>query len=276
MAYSAALSQLLAGRATVCGSVLPTHEAQQRLYTSAKVQERESLLAQHGGSAMYAVDCTKAHEHPELCSAVLLGDGFDEVHFNFPHLGYSQQAERGGEWSRAQQHVDFFKKMFASLRHVQPAKGVMRLTLTPTPPYSIKEVKKAAMSSGYVFEEERPFDHRRFQGYHPAWGDDRDLSKPGTSQYGTEGRQLCFRNAWCHACEVPCTGLEQLTQHLLTKKHAIGLRKYAAKRRALQSGEPPAPAPVSKKKKRKAAAAQQESASPGGAPASKRANVALL
>ena len=249
MAYSAALSAMVKG-ADVYGSVLPTREAQERLYTKEAVDKREATVKGNGGDVFYGVDCTKVHEHEVLKDSVILGSGFDEVHFNFPHLGYSQQAERGGKWSRANVHIEFFKKMFASLKAIQPTEGIMKLTLTSTPPYSIKEVKKAAISSGYVFEEELKFNHQNFAGYHPAWGDDRDLSKPGTSGYGEEGRQLCFRHLSCHPCTLSCTGAEQLAQHLKTIKHQQGIRKYRARLRTVK-GEAQPVKPVQKKKKKK-------------------------
>ncbi|KAJ9443715.1 25S rRNA (uridine-N(3))-methyltransferase [Diplonema papillatum] len=230
LSYSAALAEKQAGQCVVSGSVLPSKEGQTRLYGAGTVADKEDRLRKASGHVLYSVDATQLQ--PTL--AVVLGtaavEPFDEIHFNFPHLGYSQQAERGGSWSRAGLHVDFFKKMFSSLSGVQSTGGTFKLTLTPNPPYSIKDVKVTATNAGYSFVREVAFESAEYPGYHPAWGDDRDIIKGGTSAYGSKGgRQLVFENCCCAACGLLCKGKEQIAQHLLSKKHAIALRKARAK-----------------------------------------------
>eukprot|EP00754_Rhynchopus_humris_P036975 Rhum_TRINITY_DN19075_c0_g1::Rhum_TRINITY_DN19075_c0_g1_i1::g.169186::m.169186/K19307/BMT5; 25S rRNA (uracil2634-N3)-methyltransferase len=247
LAYSAALAAQRGASAVVYGTVLPSEEEQVRLYSQAVVAKKAAVLAKHGGRAVYGVDCTQAHTHAALGQG-RAAELFDEAHFNFPHLGYSQQAERGGKWSRAQQHLDLFKGMFASLRKVQPTGGVVKLTLTPTPPYPVKEVKKVAIESGYVFTREDPFFFKDYPEYHPAWGDDRDLRKPGSSNYGDQGRQLVFTHCSCRVCDVVCKGEEQLEQHKASKKHALAAAKDAANKAKGVKGAAKAASPAERRK----------------------------
>ena len=213
LAYSSGLTQKLPD-AEVWGSVLLTREEQVRLYGEKVVLKRESIIKR----VIYSMDCTKCEDHFGK------DDIIDEVHFNFPHLGYNQQAERGGSWSRARPHLELFRKMFVSLRKIQHSKSVMKLTLTKTPSYKVSDVKKMAVESGYFFTQEEPFDCSQFPDYHPAWGDDRDIIKHGTSDYGDGGRQFTFSNLNCYACSLSCTSLELFSQHLSSPKHAFGLR----------------------------------------------------
>eukprot|EP01060_Flectonema_neradi_P011073 TRINITY_DN18135_c0_g1_i1.p1 TRINITY_DN18135_c0_g1~~TRINITY_DN18135_c0_g1_i1.p1 ORF type:complete len:268 (+),score=43.06 TRINITY_DN18135_c0_g1_i1:113-916(+) len=213
LAYSAGLAQKRTD-AVVWGSVLPSRPEQVRLYGEKVVQKREAAIQR----VFYSVDCTKCEDH------FTREDAIDEVHFNFPHLGYDQQAERGGSWSRAGKHVELFRNMFASLKKIQSSKSTMKLTLTKTPPYKVSDVKKCAVESGYFFTEELPFDSSQYPDYHPAWGDDRDLIKHGTSNYGVGGRQFIFTNLNCYVCSLSCTSMELFNQHLGSPKHAFGLR----------------------------------------------------
>ena len=247
LAYSAALAAQRGASAEVYGTVLPSEKEQVRLYSQAVVTKKAAVLAKHGGRAVYGVDCTQAHTHASLGQG-RAAELFDEAHFNFPHLGYSQQAERGGKWSRAQQHLDLFKGMFASLRKIQPTGGVAKLTLTPTPPYPVKEVKKVAIESGYVFTREDPFFFKDYPEYHPAWGDDRDLRKPGSSNYGDQGRQLVFTHCSCRVCDVICKGEEQLEQHKASKKHLLAASKDAANKAKGVKGAAKAASPAERRK----------------------------
>eukprot|EP01064_Diplonema_japonicum_P035007 TRINITY_DN7421_c0_g2_i1.p1 TRINITY_DN7421_c0_g2~~TRINITY_DN7421_c0_g2_i1.p1 ORF type:complete len:263 (+),score=45.46 TRINITY_DN7421_c0_g2_i1:54-791(+) len=215
LSYSAALAEMVKNEegTVVWGSVLPNREEQVRLYTEKAILEKEKRLE---GRVLYTADLTNL-KIPET--------GFDEVHFNYPHLGYSQQAERGGKWSRANEHVKFLGKMFESLQKVQTSGAKMMLTLTPTPPYSIKQVREAGIEHGYVFVNEIPFDPAEYSGYHPAWGDDRDISKPNTSSYGEKGRRLVFENCHCATCGIVCKGTDQIKQHLKSSRHDRMMRK---------------------------------------------------
>eukprot|EP01063_Lacrimia_lanifica_P002428 TRINITY_DN1127_c1_g1_i1.p1 TRINITY_DN1127_c1_g1~~TRINITY_DN1127_c1_g1_i1.p1 ORF type:complete len:274 (+),score=80.40 TRINITY_DN1127_c1_g1_i1:187-1008(+) len=253
LSYSAALAEKKKGEVEVWGSVLPCAEEQRRLYGTGVCAEREARVAACGGRVQYETDCTQMEKR---FPAAYEDHPFDEVHFNFPHLGYSQQAERGGKWSRAQTHVDFFGKMFKSLAHVQRTHGVMKLTLTLTPPYSVNDVKKVAIEAGYAYVADAPFDPADYAGYHPAWGDDRDLSKHGTSQYGAKGgRTLSFVNCVCRPCGLWCKGTAQIEQHLASSRHDRIMRKQraAVKRAAApdaEDGEKGAAPPPAKRRKR--------------------------
>eukprot|EP01059_Diplonema_ambulator_P020437 TRINITY_DN34230_c0_g1_i1.p1 TRINITY_DN34230_c0_g1~~TRINITY_DN34230_c0_g1_i1.p1 ORF type:complete len:265 (+),score=40.22 TRINITY_DN34230_c0_g1_i1:55-795(+) len=221
LSYSAALSQKVKETGDIVwGSVLPDRDEMVRLYGKEVVEAREAAL---GGRVLYKVDLTDLKLADEMSDVK-----FDEVHFNYPHLGYSQQAERGGKWSRAPLHIAFFASMFKSLRRVQTTSQKMLLTLTPTPPYSIKSVKESAITSGYVFDSEHPFDPSEYPGYHPAWGDDRDILKPSTSSYGAKGRQLIFENCCCEPCGIICKGKEQIEQHVVSSRHQRTVRKRKA------------------------------------------------
>eukprot|EP01062_Namystynia_karyoxenos_P012275 TRINITY_DN14408_c0_g1_i4.p1 TRINITY_DN14408_c0_g1~~TRINITY_DN14408_c0_g1_i4.p1 ORF type:complete len:392 (+),score=61.77 TRINITY_DN14408_c0_g1_i4:89-1177(+) len=218
LAFAAALS----AQQRVCGTVLPSEREHRQLYGSL-TERNAATIRRNSGQCFFGVDATKLGSDKRLT-----GRNFEEVFFNFPHLGYSQQAERGGTWSRAKQHLSFFADLFASLATVQQAGGLMHLTLTPTPPYSIKEVKATALDKGYAFVSETSFNPADYPGYRPVWGDARDTIKGGTAQYGQVGRRFTFKNCCCGPCGVVCKGEEQLRQHLAGRAH--GQRLRAARR----------------------------------------------
>eukprot|EP00756_Hemistasia_phaeocysticola_P058540 Hpha_TRINITY_DN35179_c0_g1::TRINITY_DN35179_c0_g1_i1::g.168425::m.168425/K19307/BMT5; 25S rRNA (uracil2634-N3)-methyltransferase len=267
LAFSAALCEKKGGGVTA--TVLPSEAEHRKLYESI-TDKNASRIRKSGGQCIFGVDATNIGSDPRF-----KGRYFREAMFNFPHLGYSLQAERGGDWSRKIEHLEFFEKVFESFGAVQRAGGLAHLTVTSSPPYKLKDVKQALAARNYAFVGESPFNVEDYPGYHPVWGDARDRTKAGTSEYGKKGRRWTFAHTKCD-CGMRTTSVRALEEHQAGTAHIRRMQQIVRKLKsgtAVLQSVPERPKGGKKNIKRKGKgkeSGEKRPASDTNAPAAKR------
>lgn len=125
-----------------------------------QAEQHTTYLETEGQTVLYSIDATKLDTNKALKKSAL----FDEVIFNFPHIGgKSTDVNR-----QVRANQELLVKFFTSALSILGPEGTLVVTVFEGEPYSLWNLRDLARHSGLVVERSFKFQSEAYPGYRHA------------------------------------------------------------------------------------------------------------